>query len=393
MANCSICNKTVGSWDSYFFRGERICRDCYIKNVYQCPVCNGTFDNRKIPHTKTKINGNYVCPQCLKHATSKCDHCKKLHFTFQKYNNKNFCSSCVDDALHEYHHTKTSFPFYAHRSTGNYKTRRGANGDLYFGIELETDRATSDDNYRFPLIVTKDMLNKEVYFETDCSLGTNGAELITYPHTEDAFYALDWKGALEYMRKVGRQSHNSGRCGLHQHINKKYFGDTAEQQNENIAKVLYFYHIYWNDIVKFSRRKDFGYCRKVDLENDNYYDYEKVANNKEKTMQNFAKYRVNRRITGHSDAINLSNRETVEFRIMRGTLKYETFMACIDFNLCVAKRAKELTWEEVGDCKNWLKNISENTLNYCKQRKCFTSLYPAEETPVVELQNGEGDDN
>ena len=391
MPNCNICNKSLNSWDLYNFRGESLCSDCYKKTIYSCGVCNGTFDNRKIPHSNKKLSGSYICPQCLKYATSKCEHCKKLHFQFQKYKNKSFCLQCISDALHDYHHSQSSYPFYAHRSTGNYKTKRGANGDLYFGIELETDRAEHNADFRFPLIEIKDMLNNEVYFETDCSLGTNGAELITYPHTEDAFYSLDWKGALEHMRKCGRQSHNSGRCGLHQHINKKYFGDTVEEQNENIAKVLMFYHLCWDDIVKFSRRVSTTYCRKVDLEQDGYHRYEKT-DDKNKNMQNFAKYRVDRRITGHSDAINLSNRETIEFRIMRGTLKYETFMACIDFNLCVAKRAKEITWEQAGDYKEWLKNISENTLNYCKQRKCFKDLY-TEEPEVIEISNGEGDDN
>lgn len=391
MEICKICNKQVPYWDFYTFKGEKMCSNCYNEHIYQCPCCNGTFDNRKVPKSNKKVGNKYLCPMCAKAMVSKCDHCKKIHFEFNIFKDKRYCLECVNNAIHSYHHSQSAYPFYAYRKTGNYKTRRGANGDLYFGIELETDRKTSDDNYKFPLLEVKSMLNNEAYFETDCSLGINGAELITYPHTEDAFYNLDWANVLDYLVKSGRQSHNSGVCGLHQHINRKYFGNTKAEQNENIAKVIVFYHLFWDDIVKFSRRTSFGYCRKIDLDNQGYYN--DTEPDIKKRHEKYAKHRVDNNITSHGDAINLSNRETVEFRIMRGTLNYDTFMASIDFNLCVAKRAKELSWNEVYEYKNWFKNISKNTLEYMKKRKCFKDMYPQEEEPqVTEIQNEGGEE-
>ena len=41
---------------------------------------------------------------------------------------------------------------------------------------------------------------------------------------------------------------------LHVHVSRLAFGETEEQQDTAIARVLYFFEKHWEELLKFSRR-------------------------------------------------------------------------------------------------------------------------------------------
>ena len=51
--------------------------------------------------------------------------------------------------------------------------------------------------------------------------------------------------------------------------------------------------------------------------------------------------------SGRYHAVNLENKHTIEFRIFRGTLKFNTFIATIQFVNHITNLAKKLTLSEV----------------------------------------------
>lgn len=53
---------------------------------------------------------------------------------------------------------------------------------------------------------------------------------------------------------MGYQSHQSGTCGLHVHVNRTAFGETEKEQDEVIARILYHFEKHWEELLKFSRR-------------------------------------------------------------------------------------------------------------------------------------------
>ena len=67
-------------------------------------------------------------------------------------------------------------------------------------------------------------------------------------------------------------------------------------------------------------------------------------------------------------AVNLTNRNTIEFRIMRGTLNLESFYACIDFITTLALEARYMNFKSTA--KDWLKKMKPETLRYLKNRGC-----------------------
>ena len=378
---CYVCGKTkkevgLAPW-KYFqtYHNHKFCPNCYKKEIYICPCCGGRFWDKETPRSKKKVDGYFCCPQCAKHL-KKCSKCKKLHFAFNQEDKEkpNYCDTCFNRSIDGYHHAQTSYPFYAVNKDGkNYKTKRNCYEGKFLGLELEMEFNSKPNQrfYKYALLEILETARNEVYFETDGSLHNNGAELITYPHTIDAMYNIDWKELLKIARTSGGISHNTGRCGLHLHFNKKFFGENTSTQTENIAKILVFYSLWWKDLVRFSRRdsEQLHWAEKFDLTNERG---DKTKPEVKKSIEASAKNIAGGRHYSRYQAVNLATgRDTIEFRLMRGTLNYDTFMATLDFSINLVKKSTELSWEDVWDLNNWLKDLAENTTKYMAKRKCF----------------------
>ena len=90
---------------------------------------------------------------------------------------------------------------------------------------------------------------------------------------------------------------------------------------------------------------------------------------------------------GHScryKCVNVTNRNTVEIRIMRGTLKLSTFLATLDFIITVAKNANNISWENINDWKLWLEGLKDETVDYLLDRRAFYG--DTTQTPTEEIQ-------
>ena len=82
--------------------------------------------------------------------------------------------------------------------------------------------------------------------------------------------AADHPGAREGRRGPGHRRHGhrllprgeaprpespqAGTCGLHVHVNRSSLGNTSEQREDTIARILFFVENHWNELLRFSRR-------------------------------------------------------------------------------------------------------------------------------------------
>jgi hypothetical protein len=176
----------------------------------------------------------------------------------------------------------------------------------YFGVELEVEVAKGE--RREKVLALNEIINggdigSKVFFETDGSL-THGFEIITQPMGLDNHTNL-WKW-LKTEAKDGLLSHKTSTCGLHVHVSRALL--TPLQ----ISKLVFFINDPSNQalIEAVARRYNTRY-----------------ANFKDKKLG--SAYKADRH--DRYQAINIENRETIEFRIFKGTLKYESIMAAIEF--------------------------------------------------------------
>ena len=177
----------------------------------------------------------------------------------------------------------------------------------WFGVELEVELKDRSMMLEDKARQLHDLINggehgKKVFFESDGSL-THGFEIITQPMSLPAHHEL-WQFLRDREAVRNLLSHNTRTCGLHVHVNK----DSLSQIQ--IAKIVTFINDPRNEsmIRAIARRYAEGYCKI-----------------KEKKLESA------HQSTDRYEAVNLTGRNTIEFRIFKGSLKYESVVAAVEF--------------------------------------------------------------
>lgn len=360
-----------------------ICDDCNIRYIY---------DEDNI-HYNTE--GNKICEKCLDDNYRYCDNCGCLMHcddaNWDDYENC-YCYDCIDscgrwygdedcddDGCSSYesdydHHREIDCDVHSMPNILDYHRRPAFifHGTNTYGIELEVDSkqsVTHINSWESAGHILNILGREHIYCNYDGSL-SHGYEIITHPHSIEELFKLDWEKALRQIIDDGFRSHDAGSCGLHIHIDRENFGETEEEQNENIAKLFVFFNKWWSDIVKFSRRRtsQLHWCNKNYM--DESIDLDANTNNFSEKL-NVIKAYVERKDGSHGVAINNSNEHTVEIRVPRGTLNYKTFRATILFIEHLVKRTTQINNQELLYLDNWLKDLPDEVKEYLASRNCF----------------------
>ena len=200
-----------------------------------------------------------------------------------------------------------------------------------------------------------------LYIKTDGSLD-DGMELVSHPCTLDYHCnEFPWEDILHCAVRQGYRSHQTSTCGLHLHVNQTAFSANQEGQDEVISRILYFVEHHWNELLKFSRRSEYSMNRWAAR-----YGYEHTP----KAIMDKAKKGGN----GRYAAVNLCNYHTVEFRLFRGTLKYNTFIATIQLVNRICDAAMYNTDESIAKL-SWSDFVADITelelIQYLKERQLY----------------------
>ena len=238
---------------------------------------------------------------------------------------------------------------------------------LFLGIELETTKGTTayfdnDDHIEDIFYIRKNYKELKLNFEKDSSIG-NGMEIITQPMTykyikenQDKF-----KDILNHLIESGNYSHDKGKCGLHIHVSRNALGNSETEIKQTIEKLMLFVETYRNNVELFSRRKhqQYNQYNAYTIPFHKSYGDTSLIKNEDYYKSGKLLYELNQFDSiGHSSVVNVNTGSsttqgsTVEFRMFRGTLKYETFIATIEFvynliNVCKNNMTSKISWNKV----------------------------------------------
>lgn len=234
------------------------------------------------------------------------------------------------------------------------------------GVELEVEFET--DEYR------DDFNQKEsnwFYRENDGSLGEWGCEIITIPLLpEDAKNVEFWKPLTDSINPIAN-SWDTGRCGLHVHIGREILGNTEDEQQSTLGKLLLVYHEFI---------KDTYFNRKIYGRGTGYNDHDG------KTLLSSAVKELGVRILADNEVakkvqdsvidrsnydryfdINISRSATIEFRKGRGSINPSRIAMVVEYSEMLCKYAKQAVWQQLS---------YENFIHYLKANcKKGTSLH------------------
>lgn len=323
---CAGCGDLVYKEDAVYSGNEEpYCENC-ADSLYRCDHCGEFYVEEDMLFDNY---GRCLCRECYGWYYYTCSNCGAFIHRVDAYcddSDNIYCQECFEDysVIKDYCY-KPDPIFYGC-------------GNRYLGIELEVDRGGESHSTARDVI---DILDDFVYCKHDGSLDY-GFEIVSYPATLDYHMNnVDWERALQYLRDEGYESHDAGTCGLHIHMNRDGFGETEGEQESGIAKVLFFFERHWANIVKFSRRTpeqlDEWASRYLSITPKHPVDVLEYA------KSDMSRYRC----------VNLCNHSTVEVRVFRGSLIYETFMATLQFCDLLydiaempLERVMDITWNE-----------------------------------------------
>lgn len=231
-------------------------------------------------------------------------------------------------------------------------------------MELEIDGAGEDNSSaREVMEIANSNGLENLYCKHDGSLD-DGFEMVTHPMTLDYHRKeMPWKKILHCAVDMGYTSHQAGTCGLHVHVNRDAFGDTERAQDAVIARILFFFEKNWEELLKFSRRTQ----HQLDhwAARYGYKDHPKELLDHAKKGH-----------AGRYTSVNLTNADTIEFRIFRGTLKYNTLIVTLQLLDRICDVALFLSDDEIK-AMSWTTFVSGCTapelVQYLKERRLYVN--------------------
>ena len=142
---------------------------------------------------------------------------------------------------------------------------------------------------------------------------------------------MNYREMFEYLDKEGYKGHDCETAGLHIHANRSYLGKSRISQELVISKILYILEKFNDEICVIARR-----------DND-YSEFAGEKKNENSIVELYGKYKDK----GKRAALNLQHKDTIEFRMFKSTLKYETFILTLEFVKDIIDYAKSVDIEEI----------------------------------------------
>ena len=352
-----------------------------------CDSCGHSYPVDQL----VEFDGQLLCPSCLESATLICSHCGTRIWKDENAgdNDTPLCQHCYDRhylscarcgrVIHEddayYRDDCDDAPYCCNCHTrfrqGNihdyyYKPEPVfyGNGPRYFGVELEIDEAGEDAESAGKLLLIANRNADHLYCKHDGSL-EDGFELVTHPMTlAYHLHEMPWGAVLHKAASMGYTSHQARTCGLHIHVNRNAFGESETEQDACIARILYFFEKHWEELLKFSRRTP----RQLEQWAARYGYKEQP-----KDILEHAKKGGH---GGRYTCVNLTNTDTIEFRMFRGTLKLNTLIATLQLVDRICDVAFCLTDEELKAI-SWTTFVSgcqaPELVQYLKERRLYVN--------------------
>lgn len=283
------------------YRSEEIwCQYCVDHYATQCDECSAYWADDSDIYRDS--NGRSYCPSCMddRGVCADCGVCLPYDMLYyREHLEEHYCASCdpgeeedKPEALHSYSWNPHQFIFHG-------------DGPAWAGVELEVE---GKDGQAEVCDIVEGIDGEEQFFycKEDGSLGSSGVEIVGMPMQWD-IAQKKWSKVLERLHGKAK-SHDTTTCGLHVHVTRSaYSVDIWEH-------VCLFVDLHWPRFVALARRESGHYAKKLCSENPCH------------CMQHGA---------GRYWALNFENLDTVEWRLWRGTLKPDTFFACIACSLAL----------------------------------------------------------
>lgn len=384
---CADCGREIEEGEELIYLDhydKYICDDC-LSSYRECYDCGELIHEDDLCTAHDSYGDEIeVCESCRYNNYTQCEECGEWfsYDTMHDYDCYYYCDNCyqniASDRIYDYHDYPRDFEFY--------KASDEENAQYYEGAELEVENEEVVNE-----CVDYVYDNLDLMCSRDGSLNGRGAmEMVFDPRTPKSWHEIGYKLEEAFKKLVdnGYRSNDTSTCGLHFHVSRPYqveidklsrdlwsldctseeykkiqeqIRGLEEKQDTIIDRILLIMETYKQELIKFSRRKDNTWCKWLS-------DVVTTENGRITSLDYIKK--VKHESVGHHRALNLENHNTIEFRIFKGTLNYNTFMAslelvdnitrlCSDLDLPVEK----ITWAKLTSGEYVSQYVNEKNIH------------------------------
>lgn len=273
-----------------------------------------------------------------------------------------YCEDCYEEygdrgQIKGYHNHKCEY----HRNT---KILNDNDHVMTYGFELEVEQGDNSISCGDMSNELYNIMDEFTVYESDGSLD-NGFEIISNPYDIDYYHENGKhliKCMLEELRTNNYKSHDTTTCGLHVHVGRHGLGTNYGERDNTIMQIGFVIEYFKEELTKFSRRKDTNINRWAKFTTSDYKKEELTLDIINKLCrENRSRY----------SALNLQNDATIEFRIFRGTLKQESFLATLELvhNICMYCKEHQINNLDALDFKHIATyDLNEYVEDYLKEK-------------------------
>lgn len=359
---CNECGRNLGGETVIEFEENIYCEECLNDLSVVCQCCGDRIWRDSAEGDSLTV----LCERCYNNYYCHCQRCGQLISNEDLYymddeDDYGYCYDCYQNMI------SNPIKNYSYKPEPIFY----GNGKIFYGIELEIDGGNEDSSNAQKLLDYVNQDNDYIYAKHDGSL-SNGFELVTHPMTlEYHLKEVDYSGLFERAVAMGYRSHQTQTCGLHCHVNRTAFGNTYEEQEEVIARIVFFVENHWNELLKFSRRTEYTMNR-----------WASRYGISESTQETYQKAKSKH--LGRYTAVNIeTNQPTLELRLFRGTLRHQTFVATLQLvdeicNTCLNMDDEELEALSWSSFVLGIKGKPE-LIEYLKSKRLYVNELPIEE--------------
>ena len=332
---CEDCDKTYFNSNNFITVGDGyVCEECK-SNYNSCDGC----DTWLVDDDTINTDRHTYCESCYSDNTFHCENCEA---TFDNNESCN-CEEEENQIIYSYHRKKVDLL--------NLKIDYEEN-PITYGIEIETDIRKHEENLSATAIGQKVLElfnNNEIILMEDGSIG--GFEIVSTNASFNYHKQYFWNRFFDSNIREYLKSYHSSNCGIHIHCSKKHF--TEQEQ----AKIVCFVNSEYNNnfIVQIASRSTvYSSSYKKDKTLDNYYS------------------------SNRFEPINLTNPNTVEYRIFKGNLKENSFFRYLEFVDSLNLYIKSLS-DKKNNVQYYVSSLKyENYLNFLYsnfEKKHYSNLF------------------
>lgn len=354
--SCGVCHTLHSPEELVPFDNVMLCQSCLDAETVICARCG----ERIWADADAGNEVIHLCQSCFDRYYTSCANCNRIILEEDAYydGDDEYEAYCYDCHCRSRSGTIHDYCFKPEPIFYGEDTR-------YFGVELEIDEGGESGKHASRILAIANGEGEErMYCKHDGSLD-DGFEMVTHPMTlEYHEKEMPWLEILDKARSMGYCSHQANTCGLHVHVNRSAFGETEAEQDECVARVLYFFEKHWEELLKFSRRTRSQLERWAER-----YGYKEQPKD---ILECAKKGRRGERYT----CVNLTNPNTIEFRMFRGSLKWNTVLATLQLVDRICDVALSFTDEEIK-AMSWTTFVSCCTqpelIRYLKERRLYVN--------------------